>query len=79
MSRVSYREQYRELEQSYRENRNWLAQLERMPNRSAEERRGKAQRLRVLRAARDTLYDLARQEDGPGDLVHPADYGNDPS
>jgi hypothetical protein len=78
MSRISYREQYTELEQSYREARNWLAQLEQMAKRSPEERRGKAMRIRVLRAARDTLYDLARQEEGAGTLTHPADYGTEP-
>lgn len=76
---VSYRDQYTELELLYRESRNWLAQLERMEKRSPEERRGKAQRLLVLRAARDTLYDIARQEEGHGKLVAPADFGSDPS
>ncbi|MBN8999073.1 MAG: hypothetical protein J0H54_06675 [Rhizobiales bacterium] len=76
--RVSYREQYSEIEQTYLENRNYLRQLEQMSKRSPEERRLKAQRLLVLRAARDTLYDLARQEEGRGELVKPADFGRDP-
>lgn len=71
--RPSYRDQYEELELLYRESRAFLALIERNEKRSEQERRLKAQRLRVLRVARDTLYDLARQEGG-ATLIQPADY-----
>jgi len=74
MSRPTLRQQYEELDLLYRESRNWLAQLERMEKRSPEERRGKALRLLVLRAARDTLYRLAIDAPGGAGTVHPADY-----
>ncbi|HWJ72374.1 MAG TPA: hypothetical protein VNX29_04330 [Kaistia sp.] len=74
MSRVSYRAQYEEVEQLYRENRNWLREMERAGKRSPQERGLKAQRLLVLRQARNTLYDLARQDPDAAELVRPADF-----
>jgi hypothetical protein len=74
MSRVSHRAQYEELELLYRENRNWLAEMERAGKRTPQERGLKAQRLLALRAARNTLYDLARQDPGAAELMRPADF-----
>ncbi len=79
MSRISYRDQYSELELLYRESRNFLNMLQRDQKRSEQERRLKQLRLTVLRAARDTLYDLARQDPEAGHIEPPADFGRDPS
>lgn len=74
MSRVSYRAQFEEVEQLYLENRNWLQEMERAGKRTLQERGLKAKRLLVLRQARNTLYDLARQDPDGGELMLPADF-----
>ncbi|MCX5512242.1 hypothetical protein C3941_09235 [Kaistia algarum] len=74
MNRPTLRQQYEELELLYLENRNWLADLERAGKRTPTERGLKAQRLLILRAARNTLFRLASETlDGAGD-VRPSDF-----
>lgn len=76
MSRSSLREQFEELELLYRETRNWLADLERAGKRSPIERGLKAQRLLVLRDARNTLFRLASEQPGGAGPNQPADFEN---
>lgn len=74
MSRASYSQQYEELELTYREARAHLARIERDPKRTPQERGLKAQRLLILREARNTLYDLARQDASAVRITQPADF-----